>query len=77
MHYKISLHISCESYVFCNFLLNFIFHSRGYRQYRKKVKQGNSPEKDHQNNKQVETTTRNSSNASKPGQKSEIKEIGK
>ncbi len=39
------------------------------KQSTKKRKQGKSPEKDHQNEEQVVTATRNSSNASKPGQK--------
>ncbi len=41
------------------------------KQSRKKRKQGKSPEKDLQNDKQVATTTRISSNASKPGKKVE------
>ncbi len=39
------------------------------KQSRKKRKPGKSPEKDLQNDEQVATAARNSSNASKPGQK--------
>ncbi len=47
------------------------------KQSRKKRKPGKSPERDLENDKQVTTATRNSSIASKSGQKTKVKEIWK
>ncbi len=64
------VHISCESYhFFTKITVSFFFIAMNNKESRKKRKQGKSPERDHQYDKQVESATRMYSNVSKSGQK--------
>ncbi len=78
MQHTFYIQISYESYVFSQNCYDISFFiASDTKQSRKKRKPGKSPERDLENDKQVTTATRNSSIASKSGQKTKVKEIWK